>query len=221
MIISPCTSHAFGVPVVGDDVVVISEFFVADRTFSVLLNDLSVQELAHFAGGPEFPVTPWVVRIFNALHAHTYSSGPVLLSHTFSAAAKQRSVYGTIFIATQPHNVYSSREMRIGSGRSVAEIRSRRFSPVSGLVQFLPEGKHAESGRDSAGVEKAAGSSTKRAGATQHCSDGLGQPEKWDGRSKRVLAARKRNPMSVAARKKIAAAQRARWAKWKKNKQNK
>ena len=41
-----------------------------------------------------------------------------------------------------------------------------------------------------------------------------------NGRSKRVLA-RKRKPMSAAARKKIAAAQRARWAKWKKNKQNK
>ena len=30
-----------------------------------------------------------------------------------------------------------------------------------------------------------------------------------------------RRPMSAAARKKIAAAQRARWAKWKKNKRNK
>ena len=35
------------------------------------------------------------------------------------------------------------------------------------------------------------------------------------GTSSRVRALRKRKPMSAAARKRIAAAQRARWAKWK------
>jgi hypothetical protein len=49
----------------------------------------------------------------------------------------------------------------------------------------------------------------------------LGNLGNGNGRSKRGLAASKRKPMSAAARKKIAAAQRARWAKWKKNKQNK
>jgi hypothetical protein len=49
----------------------------------------------------------------------------------------------------------------------------------------------------------------------------LGNLGSGDRRSKRVLAARKRKPMPVAARKKVAAAQRARWAKWKRNKQNK
>ena len=41
------------------------------------------------------------------------------------------------------------------------------------------------------------------------------------GKSKRSRAPKTRNPMSAAGRKKIAAAQRVRWAKWKKNKQNK
>lgn len=36
-----------------------------------------------------------------------------------------------------------------------------------------------------------------------------------NGRSNRGPAAGKRKPMSAAARRKIAAAQRARWAKWK------
>jgi hypothetical protein len=49
----------------------------------------------------------------------------------------------------------------------------------------------------------------------------LGNLGNGNGRSNRVLAVRKRKPMSAAARKKIAAAQRARWAKWKKNKQHK
>ena len=44
---------------------------------------------------------------------------------------------------------------------------------------------------------------------------GLGVPE---GKAKRSLALKVRRPMSAAARKKIAAAQRLRWAKWKKNK---
>lgn len=43
----------------------------------------------------------------------------------------------------------------------------------------------------------------------------LGDLGGGNGRSNRGLAARKRKPMSAAARKKIATAQRARWAKWK------
>jgi hypothetical protein len=48
----------------------------------------------------------------------------------------------------------------------------------------------------------------------------LGNLGNGHGRSNRGLAARKRKPMSAAARRKIAAAQHARWAKWKKNKQH-
>ena len=43
----------------------------------------------------------------------------------------------------------------------------------------------------------------------------LGNLGSGNGSSKRVQTARKRSPMSTAARRKIAAAQRARWAKWK------
>jgi len=43
----------------------------------------------------------------------------------------------------------------------------------------------------------------------------LGSLGSGNGRAKRVPAARKRKPMSATARRKIAAAQRARWAKWK------
>jgi hypothetical protein len=42
-----------------------------------------------------------------------------------------------------------------------------------------------------------------------------------DGRSKGSRATKVRKPMSGAARRRIAAAQRARWAKWKRNKGNK
>jgi hypothetical protein len=46
----------------------------------------------------------------------------------------------------------------------------------------------------------------------------LGSPE---GKAKRSRAPKVRRPMSAAARKKIAAAQRLRWARWKKNKRTK
>ncbi len=46
----------------------------------------------------------------------------------------------------------------------------------------------------------------------------LGSLGSLAGKSKGSRAPKMRRPMSVAARKKIAAAQRLRWAKWKKNK---
>lgn len=49
----------------------------------------------------------------------------------------------------------------------------------------------------------------------------LGSHRSLEGKSKGSQAPKARRPMSAAARKKIAAAQRARWAKWKKNKGNK
>ncbi len=42
-----------------------------------------------------------------------------------------------------------------------------------------------------------------------------------NGRPSRSRASKKRRPMSAAARKRIAAAQRARWAKWKRARRNK
>jgi hypothetical protein len=43
----------------------------------------------------------------------------------------------------------------------------------------------------------------------------LGNLGNRNGGSKRVQTTRKRKPMSAAVRRKIAAAQRARWSKWK------
>lgn len=80
MVVSPGSAHSFRVPVVGDDVVVIREFFVADSTLSVLLNDLPVEELAHLGRRPKFPVSPRMMRVLDFLHAQSYCSGLVYLS---------------------------------------------------------------------------------------------------------------------------------------------
>ena len=50
MVVTPSSSHAFGIPVVWNDVVVIRERFVADGTDLVLFDDFLVQEFAHFCG---------------------------------------------------------------------------------------------------------------------------------------------------------------------------
>jgi hypothetical protein len=119
-----------------------------------------------------------VVRILDPLHAHPDQSGLVFFSYCFSAAAKQRSVYWTIFIATQSHNATPEGKLVSGSGRSVAEIQRWNFLQSVGWYNPCPRGNHAESGWDSAGVENATGSSAKRGGATKRRSDGLGQPGK-------------------------------------------
>ena len=72
VIISPSSAHSFRIPVIWHDVVVVCEFFVADGAFPVLLHDLSVEQFPHFGGGPEFPISPRMMRILNAPHAHLY-----------------------------------------------------------------------------------------------------------------------------------------------------
>jgi hypothetical protein len=66
MIVSPRSSHSFGISVVRHYVVVIRELMVADGTDAVLFGDFPLQQFPHFGGGPEFPIPPWVVRIINA-----------------------------------------------------------------------------------------------------------------------------------------------------------
>ena len=84
MVISPRSAHPFWIPVVRHDVVIVAELFVADRALSVLFDDLPVQELAHLGRGPQFPISPRVMRIFNAPHSQSHQSAffPDLLTAT-------------------------------------------------------------------------------------------------------------------------------------------
>lgn len=104
VVIPPSAAHAFGVSMIGDDVVVMGELFVTDCTFSVLLDDLPVQELAHLGRGSEFAVSPRMMWVLDALHSQPHYSGLVFLSYCFSATTIQGSMYGTTFVATKPHD---------------------------------------------------------------------------------------------------------------------
>lgn len=50
VVISPGPSHSFGLFMVWHYVVVISEFLLADRAFTSLLDNLPIQELSHLCG---------------------------------------------------------------------------------------------------------------------------------------------------------------------------
>jgi hypothetical protein len=47
MIVSPCPAHTLGVLMVWNNVVVVSELYVANRAYTTLLPDLAVQQLPH------------------------------------------------------------------------------------------------------------------------------------------------------------------------------
>jgi len=82
------------------DVAAVGKFMVADCTLPVLLHDLSVQQLPHLCWRTEFPISPRVVRIVDALNTQLKSAlFPTLLTTT----AEQRAMDRTIFIPREFH----------------------------------------------------------------------------------------------------------------------
>ncbi len=55
---------------IGHNVTVFGEPLLAEGAYAILSDDLSVEELPHFTVGAEFPVSPGMMRIFNAPNAH-------------------------------------------------------------------------------------------------------------------------------------------------------
>ena len=70
---------------VGDDIAVVGERFLAEGAYAILGDDLPVEEFPHFAVGPKFPVSPGMMRIFNAPNAHPALT--ILSRDCLSAAA--------------------------------------------------------------------------------------------------------------------------------------
>jgi len=104
MVVSPRSSHSFGISMVWHDIVVVGELFVADGAFPVLLDNLAIQQFPHFSGGPEFPISPRVMRILNASNPRLQSARKWRL---FPATAGNRFVDWAVLIATKPHSISS------------------------------------------------------------------------------------------------------------------
>ncbi len=100
MVVSPSPSHTLRLDVVGHNLAVIREGYAADCAFPVLHDDFSIQQLPHLGWRAEFAISPGVVWIFDTLNAKLKSAFfPCLLA----AAAEQRAVDWTIFVATEFH----------------------------------------------------------------------------------------------------------------------
>ena len=74
VIISPSSSHAFGLDMVGHNFVVIHEDCPTNCALPVLLDDLSIQQLPHLCRRTEFAIPPGVVWIFDALNTKLKSA---------------------------------------------------------------------------------------------------------------------------------------------------
>jgi hypothetical protein len=55
---------------VGHDVAIISEHFVTEGALAMLGGNLPVEQFPHFSVRTQFPVSPGVMRVFDAPNAH-------------------------------------------------------------------------------------------------------------------------------------------------------
>jgi len=94
------------------DVAIGGEPFFAESTEPILRCDLPVEKLPHFSIGAEFPVSPWMMRIFNAPNAHLALA---LYSWNFlSSTAETGAVDRAELVLMESHGV-----LQIGFGAMV------------------------------------------------------------------------------------------------------
>jgi transcriptional regulator with XRE-family HTH domain len=100
VVISPSTTHPFRFVVIGDDIVVIGELFVADCALLVLLDDLAIQQFSHFGGWAQFAIASRVMWILNPLYSEMYKSR---FGIELSSATRPRVMNRTNFVRSQSH----------------------------------------------------------------------------------------------------------------------
>ena len=101
MIVSPRSAHTAGMDMVGYDVAIVGEWFVTKGALATLGGNLPVEEFPHFPVGAEFPVSPGVMRVFDAPNAHPTLA--LFFWDCLSAAAGERAVQWAEFIAAEFH----------------------------------------------------------------------------------------------------------------------
>jgi hypothetical protein len=102
MVVPPRAPHAAGTDVVGYDVGVVSELFVADCTLAVLGNDLSVQQLSHFRIRADLPVTARVMGIVDPTDSQLALAS--FFRDRFPATAELRAVNWAKLISAESHS---------------------------------------------------------------------------------------------------------------------
>jgi len=102
MIVPPRSSHTPRINVVRNDVVIVRELPLAEGARTVLSDNFPIQELPHFSIRPDFPVSTWMLGIFDSSDAHLKRS--LSLRDSFPATAKTRSMDRANLVAAESHD---------------------------------------------------------------------------------------------------------------------
>jgi hypothetical protein len=101
MIVPPRPSHATGINVVGDDVGVIGELFMADTALAALGHNLLVHQLSHFRVRADLAIAARVIRIVDPADSQLPLAS--FSRDRFSAAAELRAVNWAQLVSTESH----------------------------------------------------------------------------------------------------------------------
>ena len=85
------------------DIALIRELGTADTALTVLGNYFSVNQLSHLPVGAEFPVSPGMMRVFNAPNSHLALA--FFFWDCLSAATGERTVKWAQLIPAESHDV--------------------------------------------------------------------------------------------------------------------
>ena len=88
---------------VGYDVAIIIERFVTKCALATLGGNLPVEEFSHFAVGAEFPVSPGMMRVFDAPNAHLALA--LFSWDCLSSAAEEGAVKWAALIPAESHGI--------------------------------------------------------------------------------------------------------------------
>jgi len=90
VIVTPGSSHAFGMDMVWDDVRIVGEPFFADPALASVLSNLPIHQSSHLSIGTEFPISPRMMRIVDSLHAELFK--PLRFLDGLPTTARKRAM---------------------------------------------------------------------------------------------------------------------------------
>jgi hypothetical protein len=111
VIVSPRPSHAAGIDVIGYDVAVVAELFIAENALAVLGHNLLVQQLSHFRIRADLPISARVLGIVDATDSHLSLAS--FFWDRFSAAAELGAVNRAELISAESHGFLQLELVRI------------------------------------------------------------------------------------------------------------
>jgi hypothetical protein len=78
MVVSARSAHPSRVNMIGHDVAIVGERYLANGALPVLLNYFSIEQFPHFRFGAKLAVSAGMVRVFDTLHSEPSDSSSLL-----------------------------------------------------------------------------------------------------------------------------------------------